>query len=143
MSEAKSGHAPLITVDLPGFQKHVRQGAVLTIEWRAVDAPNGAGASLWIRKTATGYLLGPIASELPMQGRYDWHIPVFRSSPIPCARDRTGGCVGSMNPGTRYTIVARLYIAADTGPIGVRAGNVPQRLIASSNTPEFLMLREK
>ena len=88
------------------------QGAALTISWQTSNAPAGSAVALMPQKALTGHIFAPIATALPTNGRYTWHVPIFVPEPIPCAPDGTGGCVGSMNP-TTYKIVARLYTPVD------------------------------
>ncbi len=132
---ASVGHAegngpPSLALDMAGITGSVHQGMTLTIRWRARHAPHGTHVSVWLLKTATGHLIGPLASGLSLQGQYAWRIPVFRPRPMPCARDRTGACIGDINPGTRYAIVLRLQ----------SGGPAPGPVLASAQGSEFLML---
>ena len=133
---AQGGSAPQIVVHLTGHPAAIHQDAVQDISWHVSSAPGGATVSLWAEKTVTGHLLGPIASNLPLRGHYQWHVPEYRPKPIPCARDRTGGCVGGMNPGTTYAIVARVYASAAARRDHL-AGQ--PRVLASVTSAEFLM----
>ncbi len=124
-----------ISIDLPDKPKDVAQGSVVAILWQAKNAPRGSTVSIWVRKTLTDHLLGPVLSNLPTSGHLAWRIPPYRPSRAPCARDATGGCVGGMNPGTTYAIVARLYAA----PLQDSAQPFPPELLASADSESFLM----
>jgi hypothetical protein len=115
------------------------QGAALTISWQTSNAPAGSGVALMPQKALTGHIFGPIATALPTSGRYTWHVPIFAGEFIPCAPDRTGGCVGSMNP-TTYKIVARLYTPVDANLIEFGPGKTYPTWIAWTESREFTML---
>jgi hypothetical protein len=86
----------------------IRQGATLTITWRASGTPAGSSVTLELQKAVTRRLFPPLAAGLATQGAMSWKVPVFVVRPIMCARDATGGCVNDINPGTTYRIVATL-----------------------------------
>ena len=104
---ADVSRAPVISVKV--FVNQVHQGEVLEIRWNGSNVPDGTVASLFPVKVLTGHVLDPIAQSLPPNGRLSWRVPVFRPQPIMCAVDPTGGCVGNMNPGTKYRILIQLY----------------------------------
>src|SRR6516162_8157269 len=115
------------------------QGAALTISWQTSNAPAGSAVALMPQKALTGLIFDPIATALPTSGRYTWHVPIFVNEPIPCAPDRTGGCVGSMNP-TTYKIVARLYTPVDANLTEFGPGKTYPTWIAWTESREFTML---
>ena len=115
------------------------QGAALTISWQTSNAPAGSAVALMPQKALTGLIFDPIATALPTSGRYTWHVPIFVNEPIPCAPDRTGGCVGSMNP-TTYKIVGRLYTPVDANLTEFGPGKTYPTWIAWTESREFTML---
>lgn len=131
---ANAQEAPSLHLHIDGLANPISQGQVVKIQWSAAHVPRGAEVTLWLRKTATGHLVGPLASDLPSSGHYHWHIPVFQPHTRRCARDRTGGCINDINPGTRYAIIARLHPVSD--------GVTSPEIVASSESSEFLMLRK-
>jgi hypothetical protein len=82
--------------------KSIHQGDTIIITWQSSNSPPGAGVALFPQKALTGHIFRPITTSLPASGSYTWQVPIYVSLPIPCAPDRTGGCIGSMNPGTTY-----------------------------------------
>jgi hypothetical protein len=115
------------------------QGTALTISWQTSNAPAGSAVALMPQKALTGHIFDPIASALPTSGSYTWHVPIFVNKSIPCAPDRTGGCVGSINP-TTYKIVARLYTPADANLTEFGPGKAYPTWIAWTESQEFTML---
>jgi len=115
------------------------QGTALTISWQSSNAPAGSAVALMPQKALTGHIFDPIASALPTSGSYTWHVPIFVNEPIPCARDLTGGCIGSMNP-TTYKIVARLYTPADANLTEFGPGKTHPIWITWTESREFTML---
>ena len=115
------------------------QGTALTISWQTSNAPAGSAVALMPQKALTGHIFDPIASALPTSGSYTWHVPIFVNEPIPCARDLTGGCIGSMNP-TTYKIVAQLYTPADANLIEFGPGKTHPIWITWTESREFTML---
>jgi hypothetical protein len=115
------------------------QGTALTISWQTSNAPAGSAVALMPQKALTGHIFDPIASALPTSGSYTWHVPIFVNEPIPCARDLTGGCIGSMNP-TTYKIVARLYTPADANLTEFGPGKTHPIWITWTESREFTML---
>ena len=116
------------------------QGAALTISWQTSNAPSGSAVVLFPQKAVTELVFDPIARALPTSGRYDWQIPIFVMQLVPCAPDITGGCVGSMNPGTTYRIVARLYAPSDADLTEFGPGKTYPTWIAWTESREFTML---
>jgi len=108
----------------------IRQGATLTITWRASGAPAGSSVTLQLQKAVTRHLFLPLAAGLATQGAMSWEVPVFVVRPIMCAREATGGCVNDINPGTTYRVVATLQAP--------RQGEIAAPVQASSGT--FAML---
>jgi hypothetical protein len=115
------------------------QGAALTIFWQTSNAPAGSAVALMPQKAVTGHIFEPIAIALPASGTYTWHVPIFSNEPVPCARDLTGGCIGSMNP-TTYRIVARLYTPVDADLTEFGPGKRYPTWIAWTESREFTML---
>jgi hypothetical protein len=99
----------------------------------------GSAVALMPQKALTGHIFDPIATALPTSGRYTWHVPIFVNEPTPCAPDRTGGCVGSMNP-TTYKIVARLYTPVDANLTEFGPGKPHPIWITWTESREFTML---
>jgi hypothetical protein len=120
--------------------KSVHQGHAITISWRTGNAPAGSAVALFPEKAVTGLLFAPIATSLPTSGSYTWQVPIFVMQPIPCARDITGGCVGSMNPGTSYKIVARLYTPATASFVEFGPTKPYPTVLATGESGEFTML---
>ena len=103
----------------------IRQGATLTITWRASGAPAGSSVTLQLQKAVTRHLFLPLAAGLATQGAMSWEVPVFVVRPIMCAREATGGCVNDINPGTTYRIVATLQVpdrTATAAPVRASSG---------------------
>src|SRR6516162_9563971 len=115
------------------------QGNALTISWQTSNPPAGSAVALMPQKALTGHIFDPIASALPTSGSYTWLVPIFVNEPIPCARDLTGGCIGSMNP-TTYKIVARLYTPADANLTEFGPGKTHPIWITWTESREFTML---
>jgi hypothetical protein len=135
----RNGHASIrVTTSADGGS--LRQGGTLTISWESNNAPLESAVALFPQKAVTGRLFDPIAMALPPSGSYAWQIPVFVMPPVPCARDVTGGCVGSMNPGTTYTIVARLYVPADASFAEWGPTKPYPHFLATAESGEFTML---
>jgi hypothetical protein len=130
---------PLVGVTTSVDGGSIIQGDVLTISWQTSNAPAGSAVALMPQKALTGHIFDPIATALPTNGRYTWQIPIFVVQPIPCARDITGGCVGSMNP-TTYKIVARLYTPVDADLTEFGPGKTYPTWIAWTESSEFTML---
>jgi hypothetical protein len=116
------------------------QGAALTISWQTSNAPAGSAVALFPQKAITEHVFDPIATALPTSGRHVWQIPIFVMQPIPCAPDITGGCVGSMNPGTTYRILARLYTPRDANLTEFGPGKIHPTWIAWTESDAFPML---
>ena len=116
------------------------QGAALTISWQTSNAPAGSAVALFPQKAITEHVFDPIATALPTSGRHVWQIPIFVMQPIPCAPDITGGCVGSMNPGTTYRILARLYTPRDANLTEFGPGKIHPTWIAWTESDAFTML---
>jgi hypothetical protein len=102
-----------ISVTAPHEGAIVRQGDTIEISWQSSNAPARSAVALFAEKIATGKIFDPIAIALPLTGNYRWRVPVYVPQPVSCAPDVTGACIGDMNPGTIYKIVARLYSPAD------------------------------
>jgi hypothetical protein len=131
---------PMLSVATSNDGKSVYQGHEITISWEASNAPAGLAVALFPRKAVTGFFFPPIATSLPHSGRYVWQLPIFVMQPIPCAPDVTGGCVSSMNPGTTYTIVARLYTPADASFSEWGPGKPYPQFLVTAESREFTML---
>ncbi len=131
---------PSISVSTSVRGDGVRQGETIVISWQSTDAPAGSAVGLWPKKAVTGRIFAAIASGLPITGSHPWQIPVFEMQPIACAPDITGGCVGSMNPGTTYTIVARLYTPSDASVAERGPGKVHPTIVALVESAVFEML---
>ena len=129
-----------ISVTTSAASGSVVQGTTLTIWWQTSDAPPGSAVALFPRKAVTEHVFDPIATALPTSGRHVWHIPIFVMQPIPCAPDITGGCVGSMNPGTTYRILARLYTPRDANLTEFGPGKIHPTWIAWTESDAFTML---
>jgi hypothetical protein len=136
----QSKERPMLSVATSIDGKSVRQGHEITISWEASNAPAGLAVALFPRKAVTGFFFPPIATSLPHSGRYVWQVPIFVMQPVPCAPDVTGGCVSSMNPGTTYTIVARLYTPADAKFAEWGPANPYPQFLATAESREFTML---
>lgn len=128
-----------LRLDVAGLTPPVHQGATLTIRWHTKNAPRDAEVSLWIRKIATGHLIGPLASGLPVRGHFSWRIPSVTPR-LRCQIDRTGSCAGGIAPGIRYAIVARLEAIADGSPPGIARALAPKRLLASAESAAFTLI---
>jgi hypothetical protein len=122
---------PSIRLATSADGKSIHQGDTIIIIWASINSPPGAGVALFPQKALTGHIFDPITTSLPASGSYTWRVPIFVLLPIPCAPDRTGGCIGSMNPGTTYRIVARLYTPSDADFF---------EYIAAAQSGEFVML---
>ena len=118
----------------------VVQGTTLTISWQTSNAPAGSAVALFPQKAITEHVFDPIATALPTSGGHVWQIPIFVMQPIPCAPDITGGCVGSMNPGTTYRILARLYTPRDANLTEFGPGKIHPTWIAWTESYAFTML---
>jgi hypothetical protein len=102
----------------------VRQGSELGIRWNSVRWQTGYTVTLFIKKIATGRLLGPISDRLAPNGQLSWVPPVFQARAVSCARDATGGCASDMNPGTSYRLVAVLSPPNKDGRLAVAESEV-------------------
>jgi hypothetical protein len=131
---------PTISVTTSIDGKSIYQGHAITISWQATNAPSGAAVALFPEKAVTGLLFAPIATSLPTSGSYTWQVPIFVMQSVPCAPDITGGCVGSMNPGTSYKIVARLYAPADASFVEFGPTKPYPTFLATAESAEFTML---
>jgi hypothetical protein len=131
---------PLISIATSADGESIVQGTVLTISWQTGNAPPGSAVALFPQKAMTGHVLDPIATALPTSGRHAWQVPIFVMQPAPCAPDMTGGCVGSMNPGTTYKIIARLYTPRDADIVEHGPTKTHPRYIAAADSATFTML---
>jgi hypothetical protein len=131
---------PSVSVTTSADGEKVHQGDTLTISWKTSNAPAGSAIALFPEKAVTGRLFDPIATSKPTSGSYAWQVPIFVMLPIPCAPDITGGCVGSMNPGTTYKIVARLYTPSNADFVEFGPTKVYPIDIATASSAEFTML---
>jgi hypothetical protein len=131
---------PSVSVTTSADGEKVHQGDTLTISWKTSNAPAGSAIALFPEKAVTGRLFDPIATSKPTSGSYTWQVPIFVMLPIPCAPDITGGCVGSMNPGTTYKIVARLYTPRDADFVEFGPTKAYPIEIATARSAEFTML---
>jgi hypothetical protein len=132
--------SPSISVSTSVGGGGVRQGETVVISWQGTHAPAGAAVGLWPVKAVTGHVFDAIAAGLPVTGSHAWRVPVLKmGEPIACARDITGGCVGSMNPGTTYKIVARLYVPADADISQYGPGRIPPGFVAIGESAAFTM----
>jgi hypothetical protein len=131
---------PSVSVTTSADGENVHQGDTLTISWKTSNAPAGSAVALFPEKAVTGRLFGPIATSKPTSGSYTWQVPIFVMLPIPCAPDITGGCVGSMNPGTTYKIVARLYTPGNADFVEFGPTKAYPIDIATASSAEFTML---
>ena len=142
-TNAKSASSPAQespSISLATDGKIIHQGETIIITWQSINTPPGAGVALFPQKEVTGHIFDPIATSLPVSGSYTWQVPIYVSLPIPCAPDRTGGCVGSMNPGTTYKIVARLYTPSDADFFEYGPTKTHPTYIAAAESDEFVML---
>lgn len=110
-THAQTSSSPTIRAEMSAKSAH--QGGFITIVWHTTNPPPGSAIALWPAKALTGHLFDAIAVALPTSGSFTWRIPIFDPEPIPCAPDRTGGCIGTMNPNATYKIVVRLYTPGD------------------------------
>jgi hypothetical protein len=140
LSDMATASAPSITVKTSADDKNVHQGTALTISWQSKNAPQGAGVALFLQKALTGHIFDPVATSLPTSGIYVWKVPVFVVQPIQCARDPTGGCVGSINAGAEYKIVARLYTPRNASFVEHGPAQTHPNYLASSDSGVFMML---
>jgi hypothetical protein len=131
---------PSVSVTTSADGEKVHQGDTLTISWKTSNAPAGSAIALFPEKAVTGRLFDPIATSKPTSGSYTWQVPIFVMLPIPCAPDITGGCVGSMNPGTTYKIVARLYTPGNADFVEFGPTKAYPIDIAAASSAEFTML---
>jgi hypothetical protein len=134
-----TGLSSSISVITSADDGSIVQGAALTISWQTSNAPAGSAVALMPQKALTGHIFDPIATALPTSGSYTWHVPIFVNEPVPCAPDRTGGCVGSMNP-TTYKIVARLYTPVGANLTEFGPGKTYPTWITWTESREFTML---
>jgi hypothetical protein len=130
----------LISVTTSADGGSIVQGTTITISWKTSNAPAGSAVALFPKKAVTEHVFDPIAIALPTSGRHVWQIPIFVMQPIPCAPDITGGCVGSMNPGTTYRILARLYTPQDANLTAFGPGKIYPTWIAWTESDAFTML---
>jgi hypothetical protein len=131
---------PSISLATSADGKSIHQGDTIIITWHSINSPPGAGVALFPQKALTGHIFAPITTSLPASGSYTWQVPIYVSRPVPCAPDRTGGCIGSMNPGTTYRIVARLYIPSDADFFEYGPTKTHPTYIAAAESGEFVML---
>jgi hypothetical protein len=131
---------PSISLATSADGKSIHQGDTIIITWQSINSPPGAGVALFPQKTLTGHIFAPITTSLPVSGSSTWQVPIYVSLPIPCAPDRTGGCIGSMNPGTTYRIVARLYTPSDADFFEYGPTKTYPTYIAAAESSEFVML---
>jgi hypothetical protein len=131
---------PSISLATSADGKSIHQGDTIIITWQSINSPPGAGVALFPQKALTGHIFAPITTSLPVSGSYTWQVPIYVSLPIPCAPDRTGGCIGSMNPGTTYRIVARLYTPSDADFFEYGPTKTYPTYIAAAESSEFVML---
>jgi hypothetical protein len=131
---------PSISLATSADGKSIHQGDTIIITWQSINSPPGAGVALFPLKALTGHIFAPITTSLPASGSYPWQVPIYVSLPIPCAPDRTGGCIGSMNPGTTYRIVARLYTPSDADFLEYGPTKTYPIYIAAAESGEFVML---
>jgi hypothetical protein len=136
----RSQELPMLSVATSNDGKSVRQGHEITISWVAGNAPAGSAVALFPKKAVTGLVFPPIATSLPLRGSYIWQLPIFVMQSAPCAPDVTGGCVSSMNPGTTYAIVARLYTPANARFAEWGPANPYPQFLATAESREFTML---
>lgn len=139
-AQAQTNSSPTIRIETSADGKSAHQGEVITIVWQTTGAPPGSAVALWPEKALTGHLFAPIAVALPGNGSYTWRIPIFVPKPIPCAPDRTGGCIGTMNPNTTYKIVARLYTPDDADLVEFGPTKKYPAWAASAESATFEML---
>ena len=130
----------LISVTTSADGGSIVQGTTITVSWKTSNAPAGSAVALFPKKAVTEHVFDPIAIALPTSGRHVWQIPIFVMQPIPCASDVTGGCVGSMNPGTTYRILARLYTPRDANLTEFGPGKIHPTWIAWTESDAFTML---
>ena len=130
----------LISVTTSADGGSIVQGTTITVSWKTSNAPAGSAVALFPKKAVTEHVFDPIAIALPTSGRHVWQIPIFVMQPIPCAPDITGGCVGSMNPGTTYRILARLYTPQDANLTEFGPGKIHPTWIAWTESDAFTML---
>jgi hypothetical protein len=131
---------PSISLTTSVDGKSVHQGDTITITWQSINPPSGAAVALFSQKAVTGRVFDPMTTAQPASGSYTWQVPIYVSLPIPCAPDITGGCVGSMNPGTIYKIVARLYTPSDADFLEYGPSKTHPTYIAAAESDEFAML---
>jgi hypothetical protein len=131
---------PSISLAMSADGKSIHQGDTIIITWESINSPPGAGVALFPQKALTGHIFAPITTSLPASGSYTWQVPIYVSLPIPCVPDRTGGCIGSMNPGTTYRIVARLYTPSDADFSEYGPAKTHPTYIAAAESGEFVML---
>jgi hypothetical protein len=131
---------PSISLATSADGKSIHQGDTIIITWQSINSPPGAGVALFPQKALTGHIFAPITTSLPVSGSYTWQVPIYVSLPIPCAPDSTGGCVGSMNPGTTYRILARLYTPQDANLTEFGPGKIYPTWIAWTESDAFTML---
>jgi len=132
--------ASSISVSTSADGKSVQQGNTVLISWQSTNAPVGSAVALFPVKELTGHVFDPIATSLPTSGSYNWRVPIYVIQPIACAPDRTGGCVGSMNPGTTYKMFARLYTPVDAEFMELRTTKTSPSYISSAQSGVFAML---
>jgi hypothetical protein len=139
-ASSRTQASPSISLATSADGNTIHQGDIMIITWQSINPPPGAGVALFPQKAITGRIFDPIATSLPASGSYTWQVPIYVSLPIPCAPDITGGCVGSMNPGTTYKIVARLYTPSDADFLEYGPTKTHPTYIASAESEEFVML---
>ncbi len=131
--------SPAIVIQTSVGTARVRQGDAIVISWQALGAPPASAVALWPVKVLTGHIFASIASGLPATGSFTWKIPVFVAAPMTCAPDATGGCVGTMNPGTTYRIIARLYVPGDADVGAYGPGKTFPDYVAVAESAPFIM----
>jgi hypothetical protein len=131
---------PSISLATSADGKSIHQRDTIIITWQSINSPPGAAVALFPLKALTGHIFAPITTSQPASGSYTWQVPIYVSLPIPCAPDRTGGCIGSMNPGTSYRIVARLYTPSDADFLEYGPTKTYPTYIAAAESGEFVML---
>ena len=129
---AAGSEGSFLTLICSGEESRLRAGDTLSIRWAGRNVPDGARVTLAVEKLATRHRLTPFATALPPSGALVWRIPVPEHSGRPCVQDLTGGCVGDMNPNTRYAVTALLWRP--------RPGGLPPIVIARGNCRPFLLV---
>jgi hypothetical protein len=71
--------------------KSIHKCDTIVITWQSINPPRSVSPEGAYGHFSTDH------TSLTASGSYTWQVPIYVSLPIPCAPDRTGGCVGSMN----------------------------------------------